>query len=571
MSKQISSLWVGLTGNLSGLSASFGAAIKPVKGLSVALGTAGVKLRAFANTGTKLATAGLAVGALGAAAGLVALTKSSFEAIDTLKDQAESIGVTTAALSRLQYAASFAGIEAGAVTDAMGKMLVALNGAKDGTGPAADALKLLGMSAADLTKMSPEQAFAALSDGVAGIRNASDKAAAAVALFGKSGKTLIPVLNMGSAALAEAYIEADRLGVTISEMDARQIEAGADAMGRMGWAVQGVGNQIAIKLAPMIEAAAVKLVDLGTSGEGIGPKVSAAFEWVATAAGTVSDYVELLKAGFYAFRGVASVALLGTLQPLAAVIQAVEWLGQKLGIISDESTWGAFSAGLVEGVAQEADRAFTAAGESMDRFNAKANSAGVAAAFAATKIPKGGVSTAEPGDGFDDEVASGITQLGAMWDTFRRGAMSLGRDAFGSVAEKLKEQAKSLKDEARAITEAVRTPAEVFGDEIAKLQKLFDMGLISPEALARATEAARATLAGDTAVEQRSLGAVAAVSAEAQLARYRGPQVMPIRGPAKTEEKVLAENKKQSGLQRQIAAGIEALVSNAQSLVEVTF
>lgn len=382
MAKQISSLWVGLTGNVSGLAKSFGSAIAPVKGLSSHISALNTRLSSTIATGLKFSAVAAGVAAAGAAAGLVALTKSSITNIDKLKDQAESLGVSTDALSRMQYAASFAGVENEALATSFGKMLVNVSNAASGSKTAAAAFDRLGLNAKTLASLSPEVAFAKIADAIAAIENPYQRADAAQEIFGKSGKALIPVLNLGAEGLTQFYTEADRLNITIRQTDATKVEGAADAMGRIGKATEGVGNALAIKLAPAIELAGAKLIAFATSGEGVSSKVSVAFEWVTSAIAKSADVLELVKAGFYTLKGVATVTLASMLKPLTLVIEGLEWLGKKLGIVSDSSTWGAFASAFQTDIEGAASEAFKKAGESFDNFQNKVASTKATAAFA---------------------------------------------------------------------------------------------------------------------------------------------------------------------------------------------
>src|SRR5437870_4692183 len=80
----------------------------------------------FAGTYSSAASkvAGLA-GVFGLALGLNEVKQfvgSSIERVDALKDEAEALGVTTEALSRMRYAASFAGVESESLAGGLTKM-----------------------------------------------------------------------------------------------------------------------------------------------------------------------------------------------------------------------------------------------------------------------------------------------------------------------------------------------------------------------------------------------------------------------------------------------------------------
>jgi hypothetical protein len=105
-----------------------------------------------------------------------------------------------------------------------------LQSAQSGTGAQAEALQKLGLSAADLANLSPEQAFLKLSDALAGASNRNEAYAAALDLIGARQRNLIPLLQQGSAAILE---QANQVQVASDEIIAKADEVG-DRFARLG-------------------------------------------------------------------------------------------------------------------------------------------------------------------------------------------------------------------------------------------------------------------------------------------------------------------------------------------------
>ncbi len=91
-------------------------------------------------------------------------------------------------------------------------------------GPAADALDRLGLSVKTIAGESADQAFKDIADGIAGVTNPAERARLAVDIFGKSGQKLLPLMMEGAAGIAAAQAEAEKLGISFSRVDAKQIE-----------------------------------------------------------------------------------------------------------------------------------------------------------------------------------------------------------------------------------------------------------------------------------------------------------------------------------------------------------
>src|SRR6185369_16747709 len=112
-----------------------------------------------------------------------------------------------------------------------------------------------------LAKLPLDEALLKISDGLKGLNSPAARTAAAIDIFGKSGAQLLPMLQDGSKVIAELADEAKNLGISFSRVDAAKVEAANDALTRVGEVFQGVWNTMAIQLAPIIEAIAVKFTD----------------------------------------------------------------------------------------------------------------------------------------------------------------------------------------------------------------------------------------------------------------------------------------------------------------------
>lgn len=252
-------LLVELKGDVSGLTSSLRVAEKEVerstKSINVTLAGMG---SAFLSLAKWAAAAGTAIAATGIAIGTV-LTKRSLDAIDATAKLSDQLGIQTEKLAGLQLAAGLAGIESEALGTAIRFMLRGIEEAQSGTGAQADALKTLGLNAAELRAMRPEEALGAIADSMNGLATAGERNAAAMALFGRGGGPMLSMLREGSAGLKAAQQEAERLGLAVSRLDAAKVEAANDAFTRLGAVATGVGNQIAVGLSQYIEAAAMEL------------------------------------------------------------------------------------------------------------------------------------------------------------------------------------------------------------------------------------------------------------------------------------------------------------------------
>jgi hypothetical protein len=191
-----------------------------------------------------------------AGVGFGAMIKNSLDGQAALFDLSKRLGISTEALSQLQYAAEQSGVSANTFNMGLQRMIRRVSEAASGTGEAVKALDELGLSAVALEQMAPEQQFAKLSDAIMKVENPADQVRLAMKLFDSEGVALIQTMQGGSTALAGFAEEANKLGKTVGGDAAAQAKAATDAFARMGAAGTGLSNTLAIQLAPSLETAA---------------------------------------------------------------------------------------------------------------------------------------------------------------------------------------------------------------------------------------------------------------------------------------------------------------------------
>jgi hypothetical protein len=165
------------------------------KGVSKGLDDSGV--------GGKLSTSLASVQniALGAAAAIATVTASvtglasKINQIADFQDIAEKIGDTAANVSSLQRASDVSGVSLDTLAKASIKLTSALSKTDDEAKGVGQALSAIGLDLENFKQLSPVEQIDAVSKAFAGFEDGASKTAVAVALFGKSGADLIPLLN----------------------------------------------------------------------------------------------------------------------------------------------------------------------------------------------------------------------------------------------------------------------------------------------------------------------------------------------------------------------------------------
>lgn len=251
------------------------------------------KLGAFG----KAASAGLAIAATavaGAGAVIAAGVKSAIDAADELNKASQKVGVSVEALSRLKYAGDLADVSLEQLTGGFKKLSANMASAARGAGPAAGAFQALDISVTDANgKLRDGDAvFADVAEAFSRMENGAGKTALAVAIFGKSGADLIPLLNSGKSGLAEMAAEAEALGVTIDSRTAQAAENFNDNLTRLQTVGTGLTTQLSAALAPTLASISAAFVGVAKNGavmHGVGVLLGGTLKVLASAAVVVAQ------------------------------------------------------------------------------------------------------------------------------------------------------------------------------------------------------------------------------------------------------------------------------------------
>lgn len=240
--------------------------------------------------GVATAAAGMAAAAAAAATAIgVALVKSNLKSIDTLAKKADSINITTEALTKYRFAAEQSGSSGEKLDKAFEKLAKNVSEAAQGTGVAKRSLDQLGISAEKLNKLSPDKQFELISESMKGVKVSGDRVRIAYELMGKSGIDLINMLNAGSKGLKAYGEQAEMAGIAINRIDANKIEQANDAINLGSKIFKGFGQQLTVQVAPVLTATADKLFNIAVESGGVGEITTKAFNATVKAVGFFGD------------------------------------------------------------------------------------------------------------------------------------------------------------------------------------------------------------------------------------------------------------------------------------------
>jgi len=229
---------------------------------------------------SRMAKFGAVLGGV-AAAGLLVWIKRTASAIDATAKLSDRIGIATEDLQGLRHAAQLTGSDSGTLDKSLQFLAKALGEAQTGIGEAKQALESMGFSFRDFIGLSPYEQVQKLADAFGELDSQEAKAYAATKLFGRSGMSLVNLLDQGSAGIRTMREEAVKLGIAYGRGAGSSVEKMNDALTRVKQALQGVVNTLTIALAGPVAKAAKAFTDWATSGDGLSVRLLRMFERVA--------------------------------------------------------------------------------------------------------------------------------------------------------------------------------------------------------------------------------------------------------------------------------------------------
>ena len=221
--------------------------------------SAGRANSAMANLRTQ--TAGLGRGLLvstgiiaGAAAATFGLVKSIANLGDDLAKTAQKVGIGVIDLQRLRYSMELGGGTAKEMDTALKVFSRTMDEANSGMAEYKEQFDRLGVSVSDAdgNLKSSQSVLLEVADRFAILEDGAEKTSIAQQLFGRSGLSMIPMLNKGSAAIKEQGDWLEKHTRLLTEDEARASEELNDRLLGMKKAFSKVTVPIAMKLIPAV-------------------------------------------------------------------------------------------------------------------------------------------------------------------------------------------------------------------------------------------------------------------------------------------------------------------------------
>lgn len=227
-------------------------------GLTAAFRRVGSQMAAFENAASRVGSSikgvfGSVQGVIGGISFAVAI-REVLQFADEIDKAAIKTGIAAASIQKLSFIAVLSGKDLGSITTAVGRMQKALVEAGEGSAEATRALSRLGIPLAEFTALAPDQQFEKVAKAIASIENPTQRAGAAMGLFGRAGAELLPTLIDTGTKLAEVDKRFAAIGGPVSDKAIKGVGGVGDSISAAGVAAKSLGTELLGLIAPPVIA-----------------------------------------------------------------------------------------------------------------------------------------------------------------------------------------------------------------------------------------------------------------------------------------------------------------------------
>ena len=242
MASSVGQIYIDLVMDKSGLEKGSKEAETALKDLGATVDTVEKRIKA------SFAAAGAA--AAGYAVALAKISKTNIDLIATQGDLASSMNATVTGLRAVNRAAADNSI--GDLDGSLARFTRRLGAVEKGGGPAADAIKKLGLNTRELASVDADEKLAMIADAIQKSGVSSQQATRYLQDMGFEQRGVYNVFKNGGDALRAYRGEVERLGTAVDEIDVIKIQMAGKAMSDMSDSVDGLTTQLAVQMAPIM-------------------------------------------------------------------------------------------------------------------------------------------------------------------------------------------------------------------------------------------------------------------------------------------------------------------------------
>ena len=400
-----------------------------------------------------------------------AAVKSSLATVDAQAKFAQSLATSTSSIQALTRAADMAGITQGDLEGSLRRMTRRISLAEQGAGAGAKAFERLGLASSDLADLDAAERVKLIQQRITDLIPEAERAAVASKVFGD--KTGLAMLRLDAATIDKATAELKRFGVAVTDVDADKIEEANDAISALGLVTRGLGNQLAVALAPTLKRVSETLADWAARFASLEPRTKAIVAGVvafAAAAGPLAIGLGFVATGLAALASPIGLVVLG----LAAVAGAAAYVASNWDTIKKDYPATASALEKVGAAGLEIGKGWS---DAIKRQLA----AGESALKAGIEVYDGLVSGdyMRVFDGLKSVVSAAVEGAIASLDLFTMGGASRVRDGLTQIYSVVTEAGPKMIRQGKLIVEWIKAGIETWLHKVGDAMKGLGAAIIA--------------------------------------------------------------------------------------------
>lgn len=186
---------------------------------------------------------------------------------DEISKSAAKTGAGTQALTELAFAAKQVGIDLPSLTQSIDKMEKSISNAETGIGTSKTAFDALGISLGQLKNLSPDKQFEEIADQINKLPTPTDKARAAMEIFGRAGAELLPLFEQGAAGIELARQKAVAFGASFDEDQIKRLKDANDSINDMKASFTALATTLTAAVSPGLKSFFDSINDISTGNK----------------------------------------------------------------------------------------------------------------------------------------------------------------------------------------------------------------------------------------------------------------------------------------------------------------
>lgn len=176
------------------------------------------------------------------------------EGLDKIAKVSDKFGVTAESLTAIRDGAELAGIDIDKLATSMKSFELAVSKANDGSKEQRETFQALGLASEQFAgdQLNIVDVLAKVAGGLEGVSSASERTRILVALFGKTGADLAPLLKEGSDGIQRMAAEAKAAGAVFTREELARVEAFNDSWTKLQQTFRALAERLVVDLSPAI-------------------------------------------------------------------------------------------------------------------------------------------------------------------------------------------------------------------------------------------------------------------------------------------------------------------------------